>query len=307
MSTYVIAIGGNALEDNQDNIGAILNHISECIVKLIKNNNKIILVHGNGPQIGKIVIQNHCAHNIIKESSIDECGAMTQALIGYQLQKELGNTLKKSNIKKDIVTVLTQVIVDENEVLTIEPTKPIGPFFTKEEVQKLMNEENVPYIEDSARGYRRVVPSPMPRKIEEIAVIKKLLDDGNIVIAGGGGGIPVIVKECELKGVDAVIDKDYTAQLIASEIEADYLVILTGVEYVAINYGKDDQTNLKKISISQLDKYIQEGQFSKGSMLPKVSACKMFVENRKNRMAVIGTISKLRDIISGTSGTVIYN
>ena len=307
MCTYVIAIGGNALEENNNNFSEILGQISKCIAAIVKDENNVVLVHGNGPQIGKIIIQNHCAHNIIKESSIDECGAMTQAMIGYQLQKELGNSLKKQGITKDIITILTQVVVDKREAKTIEPTKPIGPFFSREVALMRSIEENVPYVEDSGRGYRRVVPSPMPKRIEEIQVIRNLLDNDNIVIAGGGGGIPVVEETDGLKGIDAVIDKDYTAELLAEEINADYLILLTGVEYVAINYGSSDQVNLEKITISQIDQYIEEGQFSKGSMLPKVAACKMFVERNWSKKAAIGSISRLNEIINGRSGTFIVS
>lgn len=305
MSTYVIAIGGNALEENKDNLGSILHKISDCIVSLIKRGDKVVLVHGNGPQIGKIVIQNHCAHGIIEESTIDECGAMTQAMIGYTLQKELGNSFRNQGIDKEIVTVLTQVVVDESEMINAKPTKPIGPFFSEEEAARLMEEENAVYAEDAGRGYRRMVRSPKPKRIEEIGVIKSLLANGNIVIAGGGGGIPVIEKNNELIGVDAVIDKDYTAKLLAEEIGADVLILLTGVEYVSINYNKPEQKNLEQISLKELDKYIKEGQFSVGSMLPKVDACRLFVQSGINKIAVIGTLDKLQEIILGKSGTII--
>ncbi len=307
MSTYVIAIGGNALEANKDELDIVLKEISDCIATLIHKNHRVVLVHGNGPQIGKIVIQNQCAHGIIEENSIDECGAMTQAMIGYILQKELGNSLRAKKVEADIVTVLTQVIVDRDEALFSEPTKPIGPFFTKEEAERKMAEEKVPYVEDSGRGYRRVVSSPKPKRIEEIAVIKKLIESGSIVIAGGGGGIPVYEEDGELHGIEAVIDKDYTAELLAQEIGADCLVLLTAVEYVAIHFGKPNQKNLKRIAANELEQYIDEGQFSKGSMLPKVSAAKNFVSGGNGRLAVIGTLDKLKDIIDGKSGTQIVS
>lgn len=305
MSTYVIAIGGNALETNKNELDIVLREISDCIAELIHKENRVVLIHGNGPQIGKIVIQNQCAHGIIEENSIDECGAMTQAMIGYMLQKELGNALRAQGVEADIVTVLTQVIVDRDEALYSEPTKPIGPFFTREEAMRKMEEEGVPYVEDSNRGYRRVVSSPKPRRIEEIAVIRKLIDSGSIVIAGGGGGIPVYEENGELKGIEAVIDKDYTAELLANEIDADCLILLTAVEYVAINFGKKNQKNLTEVDVSDLVTYIEEGQFSKGSMLPKVNAAKGFVERRAHRSAVIGTLDKLKEIINGNSGTKI--
>ncbi|MGN0164707.1 MAG: carbamate kinase [Lachnospiraceae bacterium] len=305
MRTYVIAIGGNALEENKDGLDSILQQISNCIADLIKEGNRLVLVHGNGPQIGNIVVQNQMAHGVIEENTIDECGAMTQAMIGYTLQKEIGNSLRKKGIRKDVVTVLTQVVVDEQEALNIEPSKPIGQFYTKEEAMCRMQTEGFPYMEDAGRGYRRVVRSPMPKRIEEIGVIRELLEVGSIVIAGGGGGIPVIEKEGGLCGVEAVIDKDFTAELLAGEIDADTLILLTGVEYAAINFGTPEQKNLEIVHLPELEKYIEEGQFSKGSMLPKVQACIRFVKDGENRQAIIGTLSKLHEIIIGKGGTVV--
>lgn len=307
MSTYVIAIGGNALESNTGELNTVLKEIANCIADLISKDNRVVLVHGNGPQIGKIVIQNHCAHGIIEENTIDECGAMTQAMIGYTLQKELGNSLRTQGITADIVTVLTQVIVDKAEVLTSEPTKPIGPFYSKAEAMERMEKEGVPYAEDSNRGYRRVIASPKPLRIEEIDVIRQLITAGSIVIAGGGGGIPVYEENGELKGIEAVIDKDYTAELLAKEIDADCLILLTAVEYVAINYGKENQQNLESVTCEEIERYTRAGQFSKGSMLPKVLAAKGFVEGSMHRSAVIGTLDKLKEIVNGNSGTKIIN
>lgn len=305
MRTYVIAIGGNALEENKGGLETILKQLSDCIAGLIREGGRLVLVHGNGPQIGNIVVQNQLAHGVIEESPIDECGAMTQAMIGYTLQKEIGNSLRRQGIRRDIVTVLTQVIVDEQEALNIEPTKPIGRFYTKEEAIQRMKTEGLPYAEDAGRGYRRVVRSPMPKRIEEIGVIRELLTAGSIVIAGGGGGIPVVEKESGLCGVEAVIDKDFTAELIAREIGADFLILLTGVEYVAVRYGTPQQQNLKTVGTAELERYISENQFSKGSMLPKVQACMRFVKEKDGRQAVIGTLSKLREITEGKSGTVV--
>lgn len=303
MKTYVIAIGGNALESEKAKLDAVLAQISDAIAALVKYGNRVVLVHGNGPQIGKIVIQNKLAQEVIESSSIDECGAITQATIGYTLQKELGNSLRSSGVRKNIVTVLTQVVVDKNEMDRIEPTKPIGPFYSKEEAESIMKNEDVLYAEDAGRGYRRVVKSPKPLKILEMDVIRDLLYAGNIVIAGGGGGIPVIEEDEKLTGVEAVIDKDYTAELIASEIQADVLILLTNIEYVAINYKKENQKSLEIVSVEELNTYVEEGQFHVGSMLPKVDAGMRFVNEAEGREAVIGTLSKLQEIIANKSGT----
>ncbi len=307
MKTYVIAIGGNALEENKQTMNRIFADISDCIALLVKFGNRVVLVHGNGPQIGKIVIQNKMAQGVIEENSIDECGAMTQAMMGYTLQKELGNALRERGIRKDIVTVLTQVIVEKDEYENAKPTKPIGPFFSKQEAEELEKKENVPYVEDSGRGYRRVVASPKPKSIEEIEVIRNLLYAGSIVIAGGGGGIPVVETDGKLKGVEAVIDKDYTAELLANEIQADCLILLTGVEYVSIGYNTPNQKELKKVTVDEIKKHIENEEFPVGSMLPKVTAAMRFVDASYRREAVIGTLSKLKEIINGNSGTVIVN
>lgn len=306
MCTYVIAIGGNALEEQKEALEPVLYNISKCIAKMIKGGDRVVLVHGNGPQIGNIVIQNQCARHIIPESRIDECGAMTQALIGYRLQQSLGNQLEKAGINTGIITVLTQVIVDREEALNSRPTKPIGPFFSREVSEAVKSEQTITMIKDSVRGYRRVVPSPKPLAIKEINIIKELVCRGNIVIAGGGGGIPVYYdRDHILRGADAVIDKDYTAEKLAEEIGADTLIILTGAEYVALNYGREDQINLTEAGTGQLGKYISDNQFPEGSMLPKIQACMKFVKSREGRRAVIGTLPKLEQILHNQSGTVI--
>lgn len=307
MCTYVIAIGGNALEENRQEISEILREIAQCVTEMSQRGDKVVLVHGNGPQIGKIVLQNHYAKSFVEENRMDECGAMTQALIGYRLQKELDNVFHQKGISSSVVTVLTQTIVDQKEVETISPTKPIGPYYTKEEADQMGRKEHFIFVEEAEKGYRRVVPSPMPLAIKELDAVKALLEQGRIVIAGGGGGIPVICNEWgELTGVAAVVDKDYTAEMIAEEILADQLILLTEAEYVAVDYGTKKQKNLEKIHTVVLKKYMEQGEFAQGSMLPKVDAAIKFAESRKGRSTVIGTVSKLSEIMKGTSGTVIY-
>lgn len=305
MKRYVIAIGGNALEEKKSSLPEIFRQIAGCIAHLIEKGGSIAIVFGNGPQVGKLVMQNHYASKEIEENTIDECVAMTQALIGYQLEKELGNALLSYGVKRNIVNVITQVVVDEQELAHAKPTKPIGAAYSKEEADRLCRERpGIVFKEDSLRGWRRVVVSPKPLRIREIETIRALLEQENIVIAGGGGGIPVIEKaDKEYLGVDAVIDKDYTAERIAEDVEADVLVLLTGVEYVAIHYGREEQQNLKEISSDEMKQYEADGEFSEGSMLPKVKAALQFAESRPGREAVIGTLAKLEDILAGTSGT----
>lgn len=305
MKRYVIAIGGNALEEKKSSLPEIFRQIAGCIAYLIERGDSIAIVFGNGPQVGKLVMQNHYASKEIEENSIDECVAMTQALIGYQMEKELGNALLQYGVKRNIVNVITQAVVDEKELRETNPTKPIGYAYTKEEAERLCAERpETVFKEDSGRGWRQVVVSPKPVRIREIDTIKALLEQENIVIAGGGGGIPVIEKENqEYLGVDAVIDKDYTAERIAEDVNADVLILLTSVEYVAIHYGSRDQKNLVMISANEMKTYEKAGEFSEGSMLPKVRAALQFVQSAVGRQVVIGTLAKLSDILEGKSGT----
>lgn len=307
MKKYVIAIGGNALEEKKQFLNEIFQKIAESIAILTEKGAGVVLVFGNGPQIGKLVMQNHYASTKLEENTIDECVAMTQALIGNQLETEIGNALAKYGVNRKIVNVMTQVIVDEEEFKKALPTKPIGPSYSKEEVLELQKQQpDAVFKLDVGRGYRRVVVSPRPKKIREIDTICSLLKEGHIVIAGGGGGIPMVnTKTGEFLGVDAVIDKDFTAEKIAEEIGAEELILLTGVDYVAIHFGTTEEKSLKKVSLQELDEYIKNGEFSEGSMLPKIQAAKMFVEKQKGRTAVIGTIGKLLEILQKKSGTVI--
>lgn len=308
MKRYVIAIGGNALEENKTSLPEIFRQIAGCVARLIEDGDSIAIVFGNGPQVGRLVMQNHYASKEIEENSIDECVAMTQALIGYQLEKELGNALIQYGINRNIVNVITQVVVDEEELLRAEPTKPIGAAYSREEAQRMQEERpGIVFREDKGRGWRRVVVSPEPKEIREIDTIRTLLEQENIVIAGGGGGIPVIERGgAEYLGVDAVIDKDYTAEKIAEDVNAGVLILLTGVEYVAVHYGEKDQKNLHTLTAEEMQAYEAAGEFAEGSMLPKVKAALRFVCSGSGRQAVIGTLSKLQDILDGKSGTRIF-
>lgn len=309
MSKIVIALGGNALGKDPKEQLSLLEGVARIIVSLVKEGNKIVLTHGNGPQVGQISLAMEYASNGEVKTPVmpfAECGSMSQGYIGYQLQQCIQDELERQNIKKNCATLITQVLVDKDDSAFSNPTKPIGMFYTKEEALKIEKEKGYIFIEDSGRGYRRVVPSPMPKDIIEKDVIKQLVDNDNIVIAVGGGGIPVIkTSKIELlDGCDAVIDKDRSSALLAKEINADKLLILTAVEKVYLNYNKDNMKSLDTLTALDAKKYIEEGHFAKGSMLPKIDACISFVENSDN-IAIISSLERAKDAINGLTGTVI--
>ncbi len=308
MSKIVIALGGNALGKNPEEQLSLLKDVAKIIVNLVKNGNKIVLTHGNGPQVGQIALAMEYASNGEAGTPMmpfPECGSMSQGYIGYQLQQCIQNELNKQKINKNCVTLITQVLVDSKDSAFQNPTKPIGMFYSKEEAVKIEKEKNYTMVEDAGRGYRRVVPSPIPKDIIEKNVIKLLVDNNNIVIASGGGGIPVVENKSLLSGVEAVIDKDRTAALLAKLIGADTLMILTAVDKVSLNYNTDKQVDLDSITIDEAKKYISENQFAKGSMLPKVEACMSFVEDSNDRRAIISSLEKASLAIKGKTGTII--
>ena len=310
MSKIVIALGGNALGNSPNEQLDLLEHVARIIVKLVKNGNKIVLTHGNGPQVGQIFLaMDYSANGEVKTPSMPfpECGSMSQGYIGYQLQQCIQDELERENLKKDCATLITQVLVNPNDKAFNNPTKPIGRFYSKEEADKIAKEKSYQFVEDSGRGYRRVVPSPKPIDIIEKNIIKQLVENDNIVIAVGGGGIPVIKTDRIelLEGVEAVIDKDRSAALLAKLIDADMLLILTAVDKVCINYNKPDQKELDTLTVNDAEKYINEKQFAKGSMLPKVEACIDFVKNNPGKKAIIGSLEKAEEAITGKSGTTI--
>lgn len=305
----VIALGGNALGNNLSEQMTALKSTSKAIVDLIEGGNEVVISHGNGPQVGMInIAMNELSkvNPIYDQCPMSVCVAMSQGYIGYDLQNTLREELLDRNIKKGISTIITQVEVNKDDEAFKNPTKPIGAFMTKEEAEDVIKSgEKV--IEDSGRGYRKVVASPKPIKIVEIDTIKNLLDDGQVVIACGGGGIPVISKGNHLKGVNAVIDKDLASCELAKELNADCLIILTAVEKVAINFGEKNEEWLSDVSVEQMKKYVQEGHFAPGSMRPKVEAGIDFAQSKKGRYSLITLLEKAKDGIAGKTGTKIYS
>jgi len=310
MEKVVVALGGNALQatGSEATAEAQLEVVKQTVVYLadiIEEGYNLIISHGNGPQVGRIVIQNEVADSVTPAMPFDVCGAMSQGMIGYHLQQALGDELKSRGIDKPVATIVTQVVVDKNDKAFQNPTKPIGPFYSKEEAEKIAAEKGYVMVEDSGRGYRRVVASPKPVRIVELETIKTLINNNNIVITVGGGGIPVVEENGRLKGAAAVIDKDLASQRLAEDIDADILVILTAVPRVAINFGKPNQKELDKVTTAEMKKYVEEGHFAPGSMLPKVLAAIEFAESKPGRKAVIASLDKAKEALRGESGTLI--
>lgn len=303
MSKILIALGGNALGKNPSEQLELVKRVSSIIVSLVEMGNEIVITHGNGPQVGMI---NLAFDNDSLGFSMPfaECNAMSEGYIGYHLQQSITNELKKRSINKNCVSVITQVIVDKNDKAFLEPTKPIGNFYTKEESERLSLENNYIYKEDAGRGYRRVVASPEPIDIVEKESINSLINAGNIVIAVGGGGIPVVNDNGILTGVDAVIDKDLSSSLLARLIDFDMLLILTNVEKVCLNYNKENEIGLDTLSVDDALKYIEDKEFAKGSMLPKIKACISFVK-QTNKQAIITSLLSAKDALEGKTGTLI--
>lgn len=304
MSKILIALGGNALGKNPSEQLELVKRVSSIIVSLVEMGNEIVITHGNGPQVGMINLAFDNNNSLGFSMPFAECNAMSEGYIGYHLQQSITNELKKRSINKNCVSVITQVIVDKNDNAFLEPTKPIGNFYTKEESKRLSLENNYIYKEDAGRGYRRVVASPEPIDIVEKESINSLINAGNIVIAVGGGGIPVINDNGILTGVDAVIDKDLSSSLLARLIDFDMLLILTNVEKVCLNYNKENEIGLDTLSVDDALKYIEEKEFAKGSMLPKIKACISFVK-QTNKQAIITSLLSAKDALEGKTGTLI--
>lgn len=305
----VIALGGNALGETLSEQMIELKITAKAIVDLVEAGNEVVVCHGNGPQVGMIdAAMNELSkvNNKYSKCPMSVCVAMSQGYIGYDLQNSIREELLNRNIKKSVSTIITQVEVNENDNAFRNPSKPIGRFMTKKEaISAIKKGENI--IEDSGRGYRRVIASPSPIEIVEIDTIKALLERKEIVIACGGGGIPVVRKGNHLRGVHAVIDKDLASCQLAKSIDADCLIILTTVEKVAINFQKENEKWLDEVSITEMKRYLDEGHFALGSMRPKVEAAIEFVSSRKGRRALITLLEKAKEGIEGKTGTRIVN
>lgn len=307
----VVALGGNALGKDLPEQMQAVQVTSRAIVDLIQRGNEVIVVHGNGPQVGMIANAMTELTRSDPEKYIpcplSVCGAMSQGYIGYHLQQGIGREMHRRYKRWHAATVITQIECDPDDPAFANPTKPIGPFYTEEQAKQIMAENpEMTFAEDSGRGWRRVVASPDPKKIVEADSILNLLDNEFIVIACGGGGIPVVRdysdKGC-YKGVAAVIDKDMGGELLAEDCQADVLFLLTAVEHVAINFGKPDQKELEEISADEAERLADEGQFGKGSMEPKVRAAIKFSRSRKGRTCIIGALDKAAETMAGLSGT----
>lgn len=311
MKKLVIALGGNALQEAGKPATAqaqleVVEKTSEYIADIVERGYEVIVAHGNGPQVGRIVIQNEVASASTPAMPFDVCGAMSQGMIGYHIQQGLSKVLRHRGINKNVVTIVTQVVVDKDDPKFKAPSKPIGPFYTEEEAKAIAAEKGYTMKEDAGRGWRRVVASPLPVEIVELDAVKTLNDAGFVVVTVGGGGIPVVRNEAgDLEGVAAVIDKDLASEKLARDMDADALVILTAVEKVSINFKKPDQKDLDRMSAAEAKRYIKEGHFAPGSMLPKIEAALNFVESKPGRIAIITSLDKAVDAIEGRAGTTI--
>ena len=304
LKKIVIALGGNALGNTPEEQLELVARTAKPIVDLIEQGNQVVIAHGNGPQVGMINLGMSSAAqaNVIRASMpFPECAAMSQGYIGFHLQNKIGNELAARGLKKEIVTLVTQVLVNEDDPGFSNPTKPIGSFYSREDAERIEAEKGYRMVEDGGRGYRRVVPSPKPVDVIEKETVADLMESGSIVITVGGGGIPVIRKEGKLEGIAAVIDKDFASAKLAELIHADMLFILTAVDRVAINWGKPDQKALSQMTIREAEQYCREGHFAPGSMLPKVQAAVSFAKT--GGTATIASLDKAVLAVKGLSGT----
>ncbi|EOS7724034.1 carbamate kinase [Enterococcus hirae] len=306
----VVALGGNAILSTDASAKAqqeALMETAKYLVKFIEQGDELIISHGNGPQVGNLLIQQQAADSEKTPAMpLDTCVAMTEGSIGYWLQNAMGEVLKEKGIDKDVVSLVTQVIVDENDPSFKNPSKPVGPFYTEEEANEQMKADStVTFKEDAGRGWRKVVASPKPISIKEARVIETLVEQGVITVSVGGGGIPIVETATGLEGREAVIDKDFASEKLAEIIDADLLIVLTGVDNVYVNYQKPDQKKLETVSVSEMKQYIDENQFAPGSMLPKVEAAIAFVEAKPKAKAIITSLENIENLLASEEGTII--
>ncbi len=304
MSRYVISLGGNALGNNAEEQKQLLVTVAKPIVELIKRGHEVVIVHGNGPQVGMINLA-FSESTSAPDMPFPECGAMSQGYIGFHIQNALQNALEKENITKMVATIVTQVEVSPDDPLFKNPSKPVGAFYSKEDAELIAKTQGYVMKEDAGRGYRRVVPSPLPVDVIEIDMIKTLLAQHHVVICAGGGGIPVIRTDGQLHGIAAVIDKDYASAKVAELVNADILVILTAVEHVYIHYKKPHQAKLEIVSIPEAERLLHEDHFAKGSMFPKVQAALNFAKSGLGKLSIISSLEQALAAFDGKTGTII--
>lgn len=312
--TFVIALGGNSIlrakeKGTAEEQYANIDRTAEQLLGLLNGENRIVITHGNGPQVGNLLLADEAAKDVVPPMPLDVLGAQTEGFMGYMIQNTLANHLRQAGAPHNITTVITQVIVDEHDPAFQNPSKPIGPFYSSEQAERLRREKGWNIIEDSARGYRRVVPSPLPTNIQQARIIKSMLEAGEIVIAVGGGGIPVVRDaNRNLHGVEAVIDKDFASAYLAIELDADVLFILTAVEHVYQDFGTPHQKALEELSLAEAKKLLEEGHFGKGSMEPKIRAAIMFLEGvgqnpAREREVIITLTETALKALEGKTGT----
>ncbi|NLA95550.1 MAG: carbamate kinase [Clostridiaceae bacterium] len=297
----VVALGGNALGNTAQEQRQLVRQTAVPLADLIAEGHELVLAHGNGPQVGMINLAFDSG--VVPAMPFPECGAMSQGYIGYHLQNALREELLSRGLDRPVATVVTQVVVDKNDPAFQNPTKPIGSFYSKEEAEQIAEKTGFIMKEDAGRGYRRVVASPKPVAVVEDRTVNALIRDGQVVITVGGGGIPVVREGDHLEGVAAVIDKDFASEVLAEIVNADYLIILTAVEKVALNYGKPQEKWLDRVTVAEMEQYVEEGHFAPGSMLPKVEASVAFAKSGKGRTALITSLDCARDGIAGKTGT----
>lgn len=296
----VVALGGNALGNSAEEQRQLVRQTAVPIVDMIEEGHELVIAHGNGPQVGMI---NLAFDKSQVAMPFPECGAMSQGYIGFHLQNAIREEIKSRGMNQPVATIITQVVVDKEDPAFQNPTKPIGAFYSQEEAEKIAAETGFVMKEDAGRGYRRVVPSPRPIEVVEDRTVNSLIGAGQVVITVGGGGIPVIRDGIRLEGVAAVIDKDFASEVLAEMIDADFLIILTAVEKVALNFGKPDEKWLDKVSVAEMEQYMEEGHFAPGSMLPKVEASVAFAKSGPGRTALITSLENAKDGIAGKTGT----